>query len=99
MCRAAIAKPLLAAGLSHDFKTMTIDETNLLHKKAETKKDGVYSFRGNLWAVKGGKFVAFVNSRGQVLQRFGSFNTQIGDLSSIERYNWKKKLVEWLRSQ
>ena len=78
---------------------MTIAETNLLHKKAETKKDGVYSFRGNLWAVKGSKFVAFVNPRGQVLQRFGSFNNQIGDLSSIERYEWKNKLVEWLRSQ
>jgi hypothetical protein len=99
MCQAAIAKPLLAAGLSHDMKTMTIDETNLLHKKAETKKDGVYSFRGNLWGVKSGKFVAFVNPRGQVLQRFGSFNTQIGDLSSVERWDWKKKLVEWLRSQ
>ena len=78
---------------------MTIDETNLLHKKAEVKKDGVYSFRGNLWAVKNGKFVAFINNRGQVLQRFGSFNTQIGALSSIERWNWRNKLVEWLQSQ
>ena len=78
---------------------MTIAEINLLHKKAETKKNGVYSFRGNLWAVKGYKFIAFVNPTGQVLQRFGSFNCQIGDFSTIERYEWKKKLVEWLRSQ
>ncbi len=78
---------------------MTIDETNFLNKKAETKKDGIYSFRGNLWAVKNGKFVAFINNRGQVLQRFGAFNTQIGDLGSIERWDWKKKLFEWLRSK
>ena len=90
---------MLAAALLHKFNEMTIDETNLLHKKAEVKKDGVYSFRGNLWAVKNGKFVAFINNRGQVLQRFGSFNTQIGDLSSIERWNWRNKLVEWLQSQ
>ena len=57
---------------------MTIDETNLLHKKAETRKDGVYSFRGNLWVVKSKRFIAFCNNKGEVLQRFGSFNTQIG---------------------
>lgn len=89
----------VGAVLLINFNKMTIDETNLLHKKAETKKDGVYSFRGNLWAVKNGEFVAFIDNKGQVLQRFGAFNTQIGDLSSIERWNWKKKLVEWLRSQ
>jgi hypothetical protein len=75
---------------------MTVDETNLLHKKAETRKDGVYSFRGNLWAVKNGKFVAFIDAHGQVLQRFGAFNAVIGDLSSVERWNWKKKLVDFL---
>ena len=78
---------------------MRIDEINLLYKKAQSKKDGVYSFRGNLWAVKGGKFVAFIRPRGQFLQRFGSFNAQIGDFSSIERRIWKKKLVEWLLDQ
>ena len=77
---------------------MTIDETNSLNKKAETIKDGVYSFKGNLWAVKNYKFVAFIAPNGQVLQRFGSFNTQIADFSSIERYEWKKKLMEWLIS-
>ena len=77
---------------------MTIDETNLLNKKAETRKDGVYSFRGNLWAVKNKRFVAFVNNRGVAFQRFGSFNTEIGDLSSTERYNWKNKLIEWVKN-
>ena len=78
---------------------MTVDETNLLHEKAKSKKDGVYSFRGNLWVVKSNKFLAFCNINGEVLQRFGSFNTRIGDFSNIERYNWKKKLIEWLKSQ
>jgi hypothetical protein len=78
---------------------MTIEETNLLHEKAKSKKDGVYSFRGNLWAVKANRFLAFCNNRGELLQRFGSFNTQIGDFSSVEIWDLKKKLVEWLRSQ
>ena len=37
---------------------MRIDETNLLHEKAKIRKDGVYSFRGNMWVVKDKKFVA-----------------------------------------
>lgn len=78
---------------------MTIDETNLLHKKAESRKDGVYYFKGNHWAVKNGKFIAFINERGEVLQRFGAFNSKIGDLSTLDRWEWKKKLTEWLRAQ
>lgn len=78
---------------------MTVTETNLLNEKAKSKKDGVYSFRGNLWVVKSNRFIAFCDNRGQVLQRFGSFNSQIGDFSSVERRDWKKKLIEWLRSQ
>ncbi len=78
---------------------MTIDEINLLNERAKTRKDGVYLFRGNLWCVKSNKFLAFCNSRGIVSQRFGSFNTQIGDFSTIERWHWRKKLIEWLRSQ
>jgi hypothetical protein len=75
---------------------MTIDEINLLHKKAETKKDGVYSFRGNLWCVKNGKFLAYINREGKLLQRFGSFNAEIKDMSYINKWHWKYKLKEWL---
>jgi hypothetical protein len=55
---------------------MKIAEVNLLNRKAETKKDGVYSFRGNLWAVKNNKFIAYINQNGRVLQRFGAFDKQ-----------------------
>ena len=75
---------------------MTIDETNLLHDKAKTRKDGVYSFRGNCWVVRNNNFVAFSNSYGECYQRMGSFNVQIG---KVERYDAKKKLTEWLRAQ
>jgi hypothetical protein len=78
---------------------MTIDETNALHKKAETRKDGVYVFRQYLWAVKNKKFIAFIDGYGQVYRRFGSFNTQIGTFAEIPKWEWKKKLIEWLRSQ
>jgi len=75
---------------------MTIDETNLLHKKAETKKDGIYSFKGNLWAVRNGKFIAFVNTKGVMLHRYGAFNHQVKDLSNIDKWQWKNKFKEWL---
>jgi len=75
---------------------MTIDETNLLQKKAETKKDGVYSFRGYLWVVKGKKFVAFADRSGNCYQRFGALNASVG---KVESYNRKQKLSEWLRSR
>jgi len=75
---------------------MTIEETNLLHDKAVGRKDGVYSFRGNLWVVKNEKFVAFADYFGNCYQRFGSFNASIG---KVDRYDRKQKLTEWLRSQ
>lgn len=85
---------LLGAVLN--LNDMTIEETNILHEKAKTRKDGVYSFRGNLWVVKDSKFIAFANPFGECYQRFGAFNMQIG---KVERYDRKQKLTEWLRSQ
>ena len=75
---------------------MTIEETNILHDKAKMRKDGIYSFRGNLWVVKNGKFVAFSDYFGNCYQRMGSFNASIG---KVESYDRKQKLSEWLRSQ
>ena len=78
---------------------MTVDEIKLLNEKAKTKKDGVYSFRGNLWVVKSNKFLAYCKYNGEVLQRFGSFDTQIGDFKALYVYERKKKLTEWMQSQ
>lgn len=75
---------------------MKIEETNLLNEKAKSRKDGIYSFRGNLWVVKDNKFVAFANYSGECFQRFGSFNVSIG---KVERYDRKQKLMTWLKSQ
>ncbi|MDN5291437.1 MAG: hypothetical protein PWQ06_1676 [Anaerophaga sp.] len=75
---------------------MTIDEINLLEKKAETRKDGVYSFRDCLWVVKDNKFVAFADYFGNCYQRSGAFNILIG---KVETYERKQKLTEWLRAQ
>ena len=75
---------------------MKLTDTILINKKAETKKDGAYSFRGFLYAVKSKKFVMWVNSRGEVFQRYGSFNTIIGNLDVTEKYNWRKKIIKLL---
>lgn len=78
---------------------MTIAEINLLNEKAKLKKDGVYSFRGNLWVVKSNKFLAYCKSNGEVLQRFGFFDTKIGNFSSLYPSDRKKKLIEWMKTQ
>jgi len=52
---------------------MKIDEVNILKEKAKTRKNGVYSFRGNLWVVKDNKFIAFANPFGECYQIMSSF--------------------------
>jgi len=74
---------------------MTTEETNILHEKAKTRKDGVYSFRGNLWVVKDNKFIAFSNYRGEFFLRYGSFNVGMGHVGDYDR---KKELTEWLKN-
>ncbi len=74
---------------------MTVSEINHLAQKAKNRKDGVYSFRGNIWAVKNGCFVAFAEYGGECYQRSGSFNVSIGN---VDHYDRKKKLLELLRS-
>ena len=78
---------------------MKVDEKKLLQEKKKKKKDGVYSFRGNLWVVKENKFLAYCKYNGEVLQRFGFFDTQIGDLKDLYISDRRKKLLEWMRSQ
>ena len=75
---------------------MTVTETNILHDKAKYRNDGIYSYRGYLWAVKDHKFIAFADYFGNCYQRFGAFNAQIG---KVEPYNRKTALKKWLDKQ
>lgn len=78
---------------------MTVDEVNLLNKKAEKLKDGVYTFKGQRWDCKDNKFIAYVKHCGAVMQRLGSFDTQIGNFIDVPRYDWAKELKKWMQSQ
>jgi hypothetical protein len=75
---------------------MTVDELNILHEKAKTRKDGVYNFRGNLWVVKSNQFIAYADLFGRCFQRMGAFNAVIGEVQSYQR---KEALLKWLKSQ
>ena len=75
---------------------MTIEETNMLTVKAKNRKDGIYAFKGYYWIVKNNQFVAFATPFGQCYHRCGSFNINIG---KVERYDRKRQLSEWLKSQ
>lgn len=74
---------------------MTIAEINILHDKAKDKKDGIYSFRGNLWVVKGGNFIAYADPFGRCYQRMGSFNAYLGQ---VETYRRKDELKKWIKA-
>lgn len=74
---------------------MTVEETNILIEKAKTRKDGVYQYNGNFWAVKNNCFVAFVSPYGECFQCLGSFNVKIGECK--ESYLRKDKLKELLK--
>jgi len=75
---------------------MTVTECNLLHDKAKTRKDGVYSFRGNYWAVKNNRFIAYVTRYGELKIRMGTFDVYGGMVTDYLR---KQKLIEWLKKQ
>lgn len=75
---------------------MTVEEINLLQHKAQSRKDGVYSFKGCYWVVKNNNFIAFSEHNGECYQRMGSFNVQIG---IVKRYQVKAHLTQWLRKQ
>lgn len=74
---------------------MNIRLTKDLIEKAKTRKDGVYSFKGYLWVVKDGQFVAFADYYGNCFMRAGSFNISVGTVDYFER---RKCLTEWLKS-
>lgn len=56
---------------------ITIENVNLAIKKSESKKDGIYTFRGFLYRVKN-KRLTHLAYYGQILERFGNFNTIVG---------------------
>ena len=78
---------------------MTVDQINIFTKKAETKNNGIYSFKGCICAVKDGRFIAYVDNRGNVLSRQGAFNYQIGDYTHLERWDWKSEFTKWFKKQ
>jgi hypothetical protein len=75
---------------------MTTIEINLLQEKAKTRKDGVYSYKRNLYVVRDNNFIAFGNYFGECFQRFGNFNISIG---KVNKYDLRKKLTQWLKEQ
>ena len=73
---------------------MTYDEIDILNKKAETRKDGVYSFHGNKWLVKNKMFIAFADYFGNCYSRQGAFNLSIGTCKSYDRVVKLKELLK-----
>ena len=57
------------------------DNVNLIIDKSVNKPDGIYSFRGILFRVKGGKVTHYA-ANGKILQAMGRVNTQIGSYDS-----------------
>ena len=73
---------------------MTTDDQSVIIDKSKSKKDGVYSYRGIIYAVKDNHFVAFSDYYGCVYQCFGMFNVQIGTVKSYDRIRTLKNLLK-----
>lgn len=57
---------------------LTVDNRNIIVKKAESKSDGIYSFRGVIFRVKNGQATHFAVD-GKILLGIGAANTQVGE--------------------
>lgn len=73
---------------------MTITEINILNVKASKRKDGVYSYKGYYWVVKGNAFIAFADYGGEVYLRQGSFNYQLAKIDTWKRREFLKTLLK-----
>lgn len=71
---------------------MTVENINLINVKASSKKNGVYTFRGLIYKVKGNK-VTHLAYNGMLIECCGHFNVEIGNYSGYES-DAKKALKE-----
>lgn len=76
-------------------RDMRIEVNNILIDKAKTKKDGVYSYKGYLYAVKKNRFIAYADCFGNISSIHGVFHYMLG---KAERHDRRKKLIEYLTS-
>lgn len=74
---------------------MTYDDIKILSEKAKIKANGVYSYKGILYAVSDNKFVAYSDRLGNCYQNFGSFVVKIGNVMIYDR---RKELNKWLKN-
>lgn len=56
---------------------LTIENNNLILEKAKTKKDGIFTFRGVAYRVRGGNVTHFACD-GRILERAYGFNVVVG---------------------
>lgn len=73
---------------------MEISIHNNLIDKSKTRKDGVYQYKGYLYLVKNNNFIAYADYFGNLNTVHGVFHHTHG---KCERYDRKKKLLEYLK--
>lgn len=74
---------------------MEIEIHNILIDKAKTRRDGIYSYKGYLYAVKGNVFIAYADYFGNVNSVHGIFHHNMG---IVNRFDRKSKLLEYLKN-
>jgi hypothetical protein len=72
---------------------MTIEVHNILTDKAKTRKDGVYAYRGLMYAVKNNRFIAYADYSGNISTLYGVFHRSCGRVQIWER---KKELMKFI---
>ena len=73
---------------------MTTDEQSVIIDRSKSKKDGVYSYRGIIYAVNDNHFIAFSDYYGCIYQCFGMFNVQTCTVKSYDRIKTLKNILK-----
>lgn len=69
-------------------------EHNEIVSRAKDKKDGIYSYKGYFYVVRGGLLRAYCDYSGQIYEYAHGFNVKL--LKCADRFSGKKLLKAYL---
>ena len=75
------------------YGVLNRDNTNLIIDKAQSKNDGIYSFRGIFFRVRNGKVTHYACD-GKILAGYGAFVSQVGSYNTTAEAKSQLKSIK-----